>query len=157
MGSGGACIALERYWELKSMAERITQAEMRWKAFAEAYMANGFQAAAAARAAGYDEESVKGNVAATLLRRPEVLRHIRAISNRVAKKYEITRDFVFEGLEDALVMAQENNDPSAMTKALSEMAKLAGFMVDRQETVLSWKEVIDEARKRETSTEELLK
>jgi phage terminase small subunit len=141
----------------EGMSNKITQAEMRWKAFAEAYTANGFMANAAARSAGYAEEDVKAGVAQTLLRRPEVLRHIRSFTNRVAKKYEITRDFVFEGLEDALVMAQENNDPSAMTKALSEMAKLAGFMVDKQETVLSWKEVIDEARKRETSTEELLK
>lgn len=138
--------------------QKITQAELRWKAFAEAYTANGFMANAAARAAGYPEDDIKGGVAQQLLRRPEVLRYIRSFTKRVAEKYSITRDFIFEGLEDAYLKAQEQDDPGAMVKALTEMAKLAGFMIDKLDVnaKVSWADLLDQEAKR-SKDEEFLK
>lgn len=117
--------------------EKISQAEMRWKVFAQEYTANGFMANKAARVAGYAEDDIRDGVAQQLLKRPEVLRYVRSFTERIAKKYAVTRDFIFEGLEDALNRAIETDDTAARIKALSEMAKLAGFMVEKHEHKVS--------------------
>jgi phage terminase small subunit len=138
--------------------QKITQAEMRWRAFAEAYTANGWMANAAARTAGYPEDDIKAGVAQSLLKRPEVMRYIRSFTKRVEKKYEISRDMIFEGLEDALARAIENDDTANRIKALTEMAKLAGFMVEKLDinAKMSWADLLDQEAKR-SKDEEFLK
>lgn len=107
-----------------------TEVELRCKTFVDVYLTNGFDAEAAAISAGYDKQSAD-KIARYLLTKPEVMRELRRRTKRVAEKYTITQDMIFEELEDAYSMAVEQRNPAAMIAATTKKAQLAGIMLEK--------------------------
>ena len=140
---------------VKHIEQSVSQSAMRWKKFADEYLTNGFDAKGAARAAGYSEDSINNGIAKYLLTKPEIQRMIRAAQAKTAEKYAITRDFIFEGLEDAFLIAKEQRNPGAMVKSMAEIAKVAGLVVEKREDTVkwSWSELLKDGTPPETVTE----
>lgn len=68
------------------------------------------------------------------LKNPSAVRLLRKLQARAMNKYDITVEKVVTDLEEARVKAHNNNQPAAMVQASMAQAKVAGLIVDKQET-----------------------
>lgn len=81
--------------------------QLRYKMFAEAWLANGGNAADAARQAGYSEKTARQQ-GSRLLTHVDVVRLIRAGQERLAKKFEVQADRVLR--EIAILASSRTSD-----------------------------------------------
>lgn len=76
-------------------------AALRYKTFAEAYLANGGNASQAALTAGYAPHSA-GVTGCKLLKQPKILEIISSRQKALAQKYELTTESVIKSLAQAV-------------------------------------------------------
>lgn len=99
-----------------------TSKQLRWM---DEYLVD-FNGAAAAVRAGYSPKTAR-SIASELLTKPDIRAILEARQNDMAKKFQITRQGVIQGLLEAVNMGREQQNPSAMVTALRELSKMLGF------------------------------
>lgn len=100
----------------------LTPKQLRW---IDEYLVD-FNGAAAAVRAGYSSKTAR-SIACELLTKPDIRALLQAKQGALAKKLEITRQGVVQGLLEAVEMGREQQNPGAMVGALREIAKMLGF------------------------------
>lgn len=93
--------------------------------FAREYVTSG-NAAEAARRAGYSERTARA-IACEVLTKPDVQEAIQALQAENAKRWQVTRRGVIEGVLGAIEMARAAGDPSAMLAGYRDLARMCGF------------------------------
>ena len=111
----------------------------RWEAFAQGRAA-GLPAYKAFVQAGFKAEghTMHAN-SSRLMRNDKVLARIREIVAESADKNIVTIDTLIAELDQAIVLAHEARQPSAVIAAVQAKAKLAGLDIDRWETKRTFK------------------
>lgn len=83
----------------------------------------GFTTYQSAKRAGYANPARDGRRAEA---RPKVVGAIQQLFDKVAQKYEITRDKVMEGYFEVLAIAREQSEPKIMLEAWNAIAASSG-------------------------------
>lgn len=105
-----------------SAPSKLTPRQQR---FVDEYVLCG-NASEAARRAGYSEKTA-GAIATENLQKPVILEAIQAARARLAADYEVTRQGVIGGILEAIEMARQMADPSAMLTGYRDLARMCGF------------------------------
>ena len=96
------------------------------RAFVEGYCSNGFNAAKAARDAGYSAKTARGMGTENLLK-PHIKAAIDKFKAKSAKKAEITIESLIAELNEAQELAKQVGQASVIVSAVQAKAKLLGF------------------------------
>ena len=139
------------------MAEKLT---VKQQSFINAYLVNGGNASAAARAAGYSKKTAK-SVGAENLTKPDIKKALDKERVEVQEAHEITlnevvgnaRELVKRGLKPEPVLNSQGvstgeykYDSSAVTKGNDQLIKLGGHYKPQKHEIIDLTEY--EARKR---------
>lgn len=103
--------------------------------FVQALVAEGMNASAAYRIAGYPatrDGAIRAN-ASRLLTNANVRSRVAELQRQAAAKTLVTIESITEELNASLAIAKEQRNPAAMTTASMAKAKLHGLVVDRAE------------------------
>ena len=103
----------------------MQQLSARQQRFVREYVLD-FNGAQAAIRAGYSQKAAK-EVAYRLLTYTHVTQAVEQQAQEAARKLEITRETVLQGLLEAAAMAKEEGSTLALVSAWREVAKLMGF------------------------------
>ncbi|MBK7791580.1 MAG: terminase small subunit [Betaproteobacteria bacterium] len=123
----------------KALAVRSTKCENqstmtpRQHRFVSEYLVDRDGADAAVRA-GYSVRSAK-QIAYQPLAKPDVAEGVQSGEARVAAMTELTRERVLTGLREAVALARERQEPTAMITAWREIGKLIGAYAPRVQRV----------------------
>jgi phage terminase small subunit len=98
-------------------------------------IALGNSVASAATAAGYSK-SYSRRGCYNLLRQPAVLNALEEIRRTVQERTELTAERYMTKLETAYVNATAANQHTAAARLLELQGKLAGLLIDRQQTLV---------------------
>lgn len=71
--------------------------------------------------------------AQTCLRRPSVIAYLAERQAEIAERHNVTVDSVNNEITEAIGLAREERNPSAMVSALTLRARLHGLLVDKRE------------------------
>ncbi|OQW86392.1 MAG: hypothetical protein BWK72_17400 [Rhodoferax ferrireducens] len=93
--------------------------------FIDEYMVD-MNGAAAAERAGYSQKTSRA-IAAENLAKPYIKAELQARGAALARKLEVTREGVVQGLLEAFEVAKADRQPAAMVSAARELGKLLGF------------------------------
>jgi phage terminase small subunit len=107
----------------------------RQERFAQNLVANGMNATAAYRAAGYagKTEATARAGASELLTNPNVAARISELQQLAAKRHAKTVDTIMADLDQLRDLAIENGQTAAGVAAVMGAAKILGFITDRQQ------------------------
>ena len=103
----------------------MQQLSARQQRFVREYILD-FNGAQAAIRAGYSQKAAK-EVAYRLLTYTHVTQAVEQQAQEAARKLQITRETVLQGLLEAAAMAKEEGSTLALVSAWREVAKLMGF------------------------------
>ena len=107
--------------------EKLTAKQAR---FVSEYIID-FNATQAAVRAGYSEKTAYW-IGTENLRKPEIEKAIKKHQDKASKRNETTVDTIDEMHKAAYRVAEDQGQPSAMTQAAQNLAKLHGLIVDKQ-------------------------
>lgn len=116
----------------KSAADILTPME---RSFLEA-KASGMSNKMSLKKAGYKVNTNHERVINSILSRPRVAKEWDRIKKKTRRKMEMSRERVQKMVLEAFDVARNNEDPSAMVRAASEINKMCGFYAP-EERVLS--------------------
>lgn len=91
-----------------------------------AYYSTGGNAAEAARLAGYSTKTARV-IGPENLTKPAVKAALAARQQAFQDELQITKEDVLAGLVNAIQLAKEQQNPSAMISGLAQIAKMCGF------------------------------
>ena len=95
-------------------------------------MGLGRQPTTAARRAGWSDAS---KVAKMLLDDPDIVARIAKIQLETAKKSEMTREEVMKNLTRAFRIAEQQDDPQSMVRAMAEVNRMCGHYAPEKKQV----------------------
>ena len=98
--------------------------------FCKEYLANGYNAAAAARAAGYSSKTAK-QIAKENLTKPYLAEAISIEGKKNEERYQCSKDALAWKIEDAICRAKEDKNYPAEIRGLELLGKLCGHFTDK--------------------------
>ena len=82
------------------------------------------------------------------------VRHaLSVINTEIAKKLDVSLDYIQKGMLEAVQMARHNGEPMTMIAGYREMGKLAGMYIERKELKVEIKHLTEEQLHELTDTE----
>ena len=100
------------------------------EAFCQAYMVNGMNASAAARAAGYSAKTAH-RMGQENMQKPAVDSRIMQLCSEHAKNTKITPEWIMQELADNVARAKADRQHGASSKALELLGKTHAMFTDK--------------------------
>lgn len=102
------------------------------KKFCNSYLTNGYNAAKAARDAGYSAKTAKF-IASENLSKPYLKEYLAQQIQKDQEKFEYTKEIHFKELDDLETLARNTGNVASAIKAAELKGKLCGLYIEKQE------------------------